>query len=137
AALWLDVFNRRSDRASGLAQAVDRFDMTEWPAPLIRLLLGQMALEAAIASAGDPDPKEQQEQVCQANFYAGELALIQGTKEKAASLFRLVATDCPASLIEWAAAHAELRALGVVMPPRSSSPAKAGDPVNTDGSDKN
>jgi lipoprotein NlpI len=104
--------NQRSNHSSGLAQATGQLDMKKWPAPLIRLFLGQSTQEAVLAAADDPDAHKKQGQVCEANFYSGELALIQGTKEKAADLFRLAAADCPDSHERWAA-HAELKALGL------------------------
>ncbi len=40
-ALWHDIIDKRSNRASRLAPATAQFDMTKWPAPLVRLFLGQ------------------------------------------------------------------------------------------------
>jgi tetratricopeptide (TPR) repeat protein len=44
-ALWLDVVNKRSDRSSRLPQVISQLDMTKWPAPLVRMYLGQMTPE--------------------------------------------------------------------------------------------
>jgi lipoprotein NlpI len=120
AALWLDIVNRRSNLTGHLAQATGQLDMTKWPAPLIRLFLGQSTQDAVLAAAADPDAKKKQGQVCEANFYSGELALMQGTKEKAADLFRLAAVDCPDSHERWAA-NAELKALGLTPQSRAHS----------------
>jgi hypothetical protein len=62
--------------------------MTAWPAPVVRLFLGQMTLAVVLAAADDPNPTEKKFQVCQANFYSGELAL-RTAKDEAARLFRL------------------------------------------------
>ena len=86
--------------------------MTAWPAPVIRMFLGQMTPAAALAAADDPDATKKKGQVCEANFYSGELALRQGAKDDAARLFRLAASDCPHDFTEWPAANAELKALG-------------------------
>ena len=40
-------------------------------------------------------------QVCEANFYSGELALRQDAKDEAARLFRLAASDCAKDFDEW------------------------------------
>jgi hypothetical protein len=40
------------------------------------------------------------------------LALLRHAKEEALRLFRLAASDCPKTFIEWSAANAELKALG-------------------------
>jgi len=109
-ALWLDVVNKRSNLPSHLPQAIAQLDMTRWPAPVIRLFLGQMTPDAALAAADDPNAMIKQ-RVCEASFFSGELRLMQGTKENAAHLFRLAATDCPKTLIVWSAANAELKAL--------------------------
>ena len=110
-ALWLDVVNKRSNLPSRLPQAIAQLDMTRWPAPVIRLFLGQMTPDAVLAAADDPNGMIKQRRVCEASFFSGELRLMQGTKENAAHLFRLAATDCPKTLIVWSAANAELKAL--------------------------
>jgi lipoprotein NlpI len=112
AALWLHIVNQRSNLISHLAQATGQLDMTKWPAPLIRLFLGQLTQDAVLAAANDPDAKKKQGQVCEANFYSGELALMQGAKENATDLFRLAAANCPDSHERWAA-NAELKSLGL------------------------
>ena len=110
-ALWLDVVNKRSNLPSHLPQVIAQLDMTRWPAPVIRLFLGQMTPDAVLAAADDPNGMIKQRRVCEASFFSGELRLMQGTKENAAHLFRLAATDCPKTLIVWSAANAELKAL--------------------------
>jgi len=110
AALWLEIANRRSNLPSQLAKAVPLIDMTKWPAPVIRLFLGQSTFEAALAAANDPDPDTEKGQVCEANFYGGEFELQQGKKDEAARLFRLAASNCPMTFTERDAADAELKA---------------------------
>ena len=87
-------------------------DMTKWPAPIIRLYLGQMAPEAVLDAARDPNADTKREQLCEANFYLGELALQRGTKDEAMRLFGLAAAGCRKNANVWADANAELRALG-------------------------
>jgi lipoprotein NlpI len=86
--------------------------MTKWPAPVIRLFLGQLTPEAVLAAADNPNPVTKANQVCEANFYSGELALTKGGKQDASRLFRLATTGCPKNYIEWSAAAFELKALG-------------------------
>jgi lipoprotein NlpI len=90
-----------------------RIDMTVWPAPVIRLFMGQMTPAAVLAAADDPDATKKKGQVCDAIFFSGELSLTKGLKDEATRLFRLAARDCPHSFNEWDA-NAELKALGVV-----------------------
>jgi hypothetical protein len=68
---------------------------------------------AVLAAADNPDVKIKMGQVCEANFYSRELALQKDGKEAAAQLFRLATADCPHALIEWPAARAELKTLGI------------------------
>jgi lipoprotein NlpI len=111
-ALWIDIVDKRGDLASHFAQAITKIDMAKWPAPVIRLFLGQTTPEAVLAAAADdPDAKTKRGQVCEANFYVGQLALQRGDKEEAARLFRLAAAGCPREFVEGSSANAELGAL--------------------------
>jgi lipoprotein NlpI len=111
-ALWLDVANKRSKLPSRLAEDATQIDMTKWPAPVIRLYLGQMTPEAVLAAAADPDASKQKSQVCEANFFSGELALQQGRKDEATRLFRIADEGCPKDSFQLTAANDELKALG-------------------------
>jgi lipoprotein NlpI len=110
-AIWLDILGQRGNQPSPLAQARSQFDMNKWPAPLVSLYLGEATPEAVLAAAEDRDPATKQGQVCEANFYIGELALRQGAREEAVHRFRLAAQNCPGDFVEEPAAGAELRAL--------------------------
>jgi lipoprotein NlpI len=112
-ALWLDIVNKRSKLRSRLAEATGQIDMTSWPAPVVRLYLGQMTPGAVLAAADDADAGVKRRRVCEANFFLGELALQQGTKEEASRLFQLAATDCPKGRSAWTGAANELKALGI------------------------
>jgi lipoprotein NlpI len=113
AALWLDLAERRNNLPSHLAQAAKQLDIKQWPAPVVRLFLGELSPAETLDAADHKDSKTKQGQVCEANFYSAERALSQSTKEEATRLFRLAASDCPHDFIEWDAANAELKALGV------------------------
>ncbi len=89
AAIWLDIVDKRSSLPSRLAQAVTQIDMTSWPAPVIRLYLRQSTPAAVLAAADDANADTKKGQLCEANFYSGELALQQGAEEEAARLFGL------------------------------------------------
>jgi len=88
-ALWLHILDKRRNEASRLPQAI------------------------ALAAADDPDANTKKGQVCEANFYSGELALQQGVRQEAVRLFRLAAAGCPHDFVEGPAAYAELKALDV------------------------
>lgn len=110
-ALWLDIVGHRGNLTSRLEQASAHIDMTKWPAPVIRLFLGRTTEAAVFAAAQDSKANIKASQVCEANFYIGELALRRNEKEEAARLFRRAAADCPHDLVEMPAAYAELMAL--------------------------
>jgi len=112
-ALWVDIVNKRSKLQSRLPQGIAQLDMTKWPAPVIRLFLGQMTPGAVLAAADDPDAGTKMRRVCDANFFNGELALQQGNKEEATRLFRLAATACPKERTSSMGAIRELMALGI------------------------
>jgi lipoprotein NlpI len=75
-------------------------------------MLGEITHAQAIEAAEHKEPQIKKGQVCEANFYGGELALLKGTKQEAVRLFKVAANECPRSFLEWSAAKAELKALG-------------------------
>jgi lipoprotein NlpI len=109
-ALWLDIIGERNNVPSRLADALPQLDMTTWPAPLIRMFLGQLTPAAALAAAESADPETKKSQVCEANFFGGEMAMRTEAKDEAIRLFRAAASDCPHGDVEWDAAKAELKA---------------------------
>jgi lipoprotein NlpI len=110
--LWIDIVAKRSNAASRLPQALAHVDMNKWPAPVIHMFLGETTPAAVLAAADNPDANTKRGQICEANFYSGELALQQGAKDEALRLFRLAAGDCPRGFAEGPAAVSELAALG-------------------------
>jgi lipoprotein NlpI len=108
AVLWLDLAERRNNVPSHLAEAAKQLDMTVWPAPIVHHFLGDLNGAQTIAAAFDRDPKTASAQTCEANFYAGELALLKQDKKEAQRLLQLAANDCPRSFIESTGAVAEL-----------------------------
>jgi lipoprotein NlpI len=90
-ALWVDIVGQRNDVPIRLARAISNIDMTLRPAPVIRRFLGQMTPAAVLAASDDPDAVKKSGQVCEANFYGGELALRRGAKDEATPLFRRAA----------------------------------------------
>jgi tetratricopeptide (TPR) repeat protein/membrane protease YdiL (CAAX protease family) len=113
AVIWSEIVNKRSNMPSRLQQATTQIDMVKWPAPVIRLYLGEMSAADVLAAADDPNSTTKTGQVCEANFYSGELELERGNKGEAARLFRFAVANCPKTFDEFSAANAELRALGI------------------------
>jgi lipoprotein NlpI len=109
--LWLDVARKRDGLPSQLPEIIGGLDMSKWPAPIVRHFLDEITSEAVLAAADDADPKKHKSQVCSANFFIGELALQQGTRDEARRRLQLAAGDCPKTSMELQAANVELRAM--------------------------
>jgi tetratricopeptide (TPR) repeat protein len=111
-ALWIDILDRRSNLPSELAAHAAQLDMNRWPAPIVRLYLGQATQSEVLTAAADADGKIKTEQLCIAYFFGGELALVQGAKDEAARLFRLTVADCAKDAFLRTNAFNELKTLG-------------------------
>lgn len=110
--IWLDIIGQRNGAPSRLAQSISSLDMTRWPAPVVRLFLGQLTPAAALQAADDPNAKKKAEQSCEATFYTGEFLLRQD-KQEAAKLFQHAVDNCPTqNIIERNSARTELKLLG-------------------------
>jgi len=112
-ALWLEIAERRSGVPGHLAEASRQLTLTAWPGPLVRLFLGETSLAATLAAAHVADATRGRRKACDANLYGAELAILQGRNDEALELYRLAAGECPNDFIEWTAANAALRELGV------------------------
>jgi hypothetical protein len=58
--IWLDIVDARSNRPSQFARAGPQLEMTKWPAPVIRLYLGQVTPGEVLAAADNPDAATKQ-----------------------------------------------------------------------------
>jgi len=112
-AIWVDIVNKRTNLPSRLVESAKQIDMTRWPAAVVSLYLGKMTPAEVLSAADDVDPDKKNQQVCEAQFYIGELALQRGARDEAIRLFKFAAANCPfdSAPVERAAASAELRAL--------------------------
>jgi tetratricopeptide (TPR) repeat protein len=111
--LWIDIIGQRNKQPGKLATSLGTIDMSAWPAPIIKMYLGQTTPAQVMQSAQDPDPVARKGQVCEVNLYSAELALRQGMQDEAIRMFQVAAKDCPFDYLESAVAAAELKALGV------------------------
>jgi tetratricopeptide (TPR) repeat protein len=76
-----------------------------WPAPVARLLLGEIDLAAARALAADDGER------CEADFYFAASRLGLDPSETSAARLRAAMGECPTAFIEYEGAKAELRRL--------------------------
>lgn len=86
--------------------------MTQWPAPVVRMLLGEQTPEAVLAAAENPHETIRNGQVCEANFYAAEFQRLQRRDDEALRLYRLALGGCPRHFIEYLATISALRSTG-------------------------
>lgn len=112
AVLWQDIAERRAKQKGVLARGTKGLDMKTWPAPVIRLFAGEIKQEAVLTAADGADPTMKQAHSCEANFYGGQYALIQGQRDEAQKLFEAAAKECPHGFLEGIAATAELKGMG-------------------------
>jgi tetratricopeptide (TPR) repeat protein len=119
AALMLHVVMKRHDDARQLAQVAATADLSKWPGPLLKLDLGQMTADEAITAAASPRSDLQKLQVCEANYFIGEDALLRHQRTTALAHLKATRDGCPRWNMYYAASLAELKRLGV-----SAAPAK-------------
>src|SRR5205807_7644276 len=81
-ALWREIAERRNNAPSRLAQAASMLDMDAWPAPVIRLFLGETTHEAVLQAAASSDPHVREGRTCEALFYIGELRVFQNALDR-------------------------------------------------------
>jgi len=112
AVLWQDIAERRGKRKSVLAQGARGLDMKAWPAPVIRLFVGQSKPDEVAAAADNPNRTMKEAHACEASFYSGQFALINGNRDEAVKLFQAAAKECPRGFIEGIVAAAELKGMG-------------------------
>src|SRR5262249_13800188 len=70
-ALWMDIAIERNGLARRLSQGIAVIDMTKWPAPIVRLFLGQSTPESVLAAADNRYAMTKKVRICVANFYSG------------------------------------------------------------------
>ncbi len=108
-ALWLDIVEGRSNAASQLSLQVSKMDMTAWPAPVVRMFMGEITPADAHAAADISNAKKKKDQACDANFFGAEFFLRRSAQDEAIRRFRLAAKDCPFASLERSAAKARLK----------------------------
>jgi lipoprotein NlpI len=91
--------------------AAARIDTT-WPTPLIELFLGRADIAAVRKATDTADAIRRRGQVCEADFFIGELHLQNQQPQEALALLNAAQDGCPPDYVEAYAAAAELKRLG-------------------------
>lgn len=110
--LWLHIAIRRGglDGEAPLAAIDSQLDPRQWPAPVVKMYLGQLQPEEVLAAATTADPRTSLMQQCEAAFYVGQEYLIRKQAEQARASFQAsVATGVTEFLeYDWSARELEL-----------------------------
>ncbi len=116
-ALWLFLARSgaKTEGTKELKANTAKLDKKKWPAPVVALYLGKATPESALAAAKDANPKTQNDQLCEANFYVAEWYLLKDDRKAATPLLRDAAAHCPAYYIEGYDATAHLKQLGIAL----------------------
>jgi Flp pilus assembly protein TadD len=119
AALMLHIAMQRQGRndAQQLARVAAAADLSKWPGPVLKLDLGQMTAAQVMASALKGDAQRQKWQVCEANYFTGEDALLHRQRTTALALLKGAHDGCPRSDGTYDAALAELKRLAATAAP--------------------
>src|SRR3984957_13629550 len=117
AALMLHVIMKRQghDDSQQLARVAAAADLSKWPGPVLKLDLGQAtANEVMVAAASSGTDKQKKWQVCAANYFTGEDALIHRQRTTALARLKTARDGCPTKGgdTDYALALAELKRLG-------------------------
>jgi lipoprotein NlpI len=112
-ALWLDLAeaHQQKDGHAELRKRAAKLNLDMWPGPLVRLYLGEYASEKVMEATRAGDEKTQRDQLCEANFYLGESALLTGKTTEASQHFDQASATCDKNFNEFDGAQAESRRL--------------------------
>lgn len=112
-ALWLYLAQARDaeDARAGLTGDAAKFDHDGWPWPLVAVYLGQGDAKTVLADIrGDTDP-DHKNRVCEADFYLGAKAAVDGDTAAARDLLQQASTACGYTFSERDGARYELARL--------------------------
>jgi lipoprotein NlpI len=94
----------RRDARGPLARDIGSENMTEWPAPIVRFLLGKMSAGELEVVAETDDAAKRGNGKCAAAFFMGMDALRRGDRQRAREQLQLTQARCPTvSELNWAA----------------------------------
>lgn len=92
-------------------QDLHSIDSYDWPAPLIKMFIGDAKPEDVTAAALQGDANVVAGHQCEANFYIAEWWLAQKDAVSAKPLLEAAVKNCPKNFIEADAARSELGAI--------------------------
>ena len=111
--LWLELSRARGGALDPKIGEHDlrALDSSDWPAPLIKLFVGEAKPEDMAAAAAHGDSDKIANQQCEANFYVAEWWLAHNDTASAKPLLDTASQKCPKNFVEYAEARFELSTL--------------------------
>ena len=111
--LWLHLVRRRlgQNDSKDLIRQSAKADLSKWPWPVLKFYLRRVTADQMIAAVTSPDVKAENRRICEANFFAGEDALLNQHHTTARLLLQTALDVCPLKNLHHDAAAAELRRL--------------------------
>ena len=109
--LWLHIAHAKvkDDDRQWFEQNSSKLVPGKWPQPLVDVYLTKLSIDGGIAKASIGDAAAQRAQICEANFYIGELYVLRGEKAEAKRLMQAAVDNCPLEYVERSAARTELK----------------------------
>jgi hypothetical protein len=83
------------DDAQQLARVAAAADLSKWPGPLLKLDLGQVTASEVMVAAASGVSDWQKSQVCEANYFIGEEALLHHHRTTALARLKAARDGCP------------------------------------------
>jgi len=111
--LWLYLARARAGQPAQDSLRIEAatLDHSAWPWPVLAAYLGEADAAAALKAARSGDAASQKGQECEAGFYLGAKAVIEGDPAIARDLLTTAAATCPRYFIEVPAIRFELARL--------------------------
>ena len=112
-AIWYYLAQSRSGQSAQteLMQIAAGLKLANWPGPVIQVYLGTAKADGLLALAKTSNPKYAADRECEADFYLGERALLNGDRAEAAKLFAAAVATGSSTNFEYRGALAELSRL--------------------------
>ena len=114
AAVELHVAMRRlgRDDMQRLSTVATAADLSMWPGPVLKLDLGQATADEVMSAAAKSSTDQRKWQICEANYFIGEDALIHHQRATAMARLKAARDGCPKTDGSYGAAVVELKRLG-------------------------
>ena len=91
-----------------LKRSLSELSKTEWPAPILGMLTGNINPSDLLSAADNPDLFTHQSQKCEAEYYLGVFHSVNNRPKDARKMLEAALLDCPKDFIERAGVVAEL-----------------------------